>query len=472
MTRARSPTTVSFSVQFGPTSRPGGDLGRALELGVGPDRGVGLQGGPHVDPGGRRVDDGGALDHPAPGDPLVHQPPQIGQLRAVVGGQHLVVVLGDHGADREPVADGDRQHVGEQLLALGVVRGEPAERVAQDLAVEGEDPGVDLVDRPLRRRAVLLLDDAEHPALGGAVRLAQDPAQARRVRDHGGQVGDGVAGLLVLGDQVPQRVPGDHGAVAEQHQHGAVGVLAAGGQRLQRQPRGLAGPVLRLLHDDPGLRRDRLDVRAHQVAALAHDDGQAARSQLLRGGDHVAEHRAPAQLVQHLRGRGFHPLPLAGGQDDDGRRVLVGHEVTPSRGCGAACRAGLITPRRRRFPRRVAKSRSRPGVPAPAGLQCSATRTRTWTNRSKVCWAANYPMADRRRQFPTSGSFRAPFPGGRHRGSGEPVRRVVTKSASEYSVPTSGRHPPCHPCHPTYGSVSCGQFPRSASPARRSPLKA
>ena len=48
----------------------------------------------------------------------------------------------------------------------------------------------------------------------------------------------------------------------------------------------------------------------------------------------------------------------------------------------------------------------------------SATRTRTWTSRSKVCWAANYPMADRRGQFPTFGGPRAPrFPAyGRHTG--------------------------------------------------------
>ena len=58
-------------------------------------------------------------------------------------------VLDEVGADGEAVLAGEADRVGEVVLALGVVVGDPRQRRDQELRVEGQDPGVDLVDLAL-----------------------------------------------------------------------------------------------------------------------------------------------------------------------------------------------------------------------------------------------------------------------------------------------------------------------------------
>jgi hypothetical protein len=64
----------------------------------------------------------------------------------VVDPEDLLGVRGHDRADPVPVGPQDRQHVGEVLLALGVVGGQPAQRRAQQCRVEGVHPAVDLGD--------------------------------------------------------------------------------------------------------------------------------------------------------------------------------------------------------------------------------------------------------------------------------------------------------------------------------------
>ena len=65
------------------------------------------------------------------------------------------------------------------------------------------------------------------------------------------------------------------------------------------------------------------------TAGTDHDD-QVLRCERT-GGDHrVPDETAPADLVQHLGGGGFHPGPLPGGHDDDRGRTVGGHAVFSS----------------------------------------------------------------------------------------------------------------------------------------------
>ena len=84
-----------------------------------------------------------------------------GQLPAVVDA--LGLVGGRlHAADAVAHAGEHADDVGEVVLALGVVGRQVAQRRAEQVAAEGVDARVDLVDRELVGRGVALLDDAQH----------------------------------------------------------------------------------------------------------------------------------------------------------------------------------------------------------------------------------------------------------------------------------------------------------------------
>ena len=76
-----------------------------------------------------------------------------------------------------PVRQRARDDVGQVVLALRVVVPERASHVRQLRGRRGHDAGVDLADRALARRRVLLLDDLPHRA----ARIAHDAAVAGRV---------------------------------------------------------------------------------------------------------------------------------------------------------------------------------------------------------------------------------------------------------------------------------------------------
>ena len=73
---------------------------------------------------------------------------------------------------------------------------------------------------------------------------------------------------------------------------------------------GVAGAELRLLeHDVRGLGRARHRGGDIRHVGREHDDG-APRPEVRHDGEHVVDHRAPGQPVQHLGPRRFHPRPL------------------------------------------------------------------------------------------------------------------------------------------------------------------
>ena len=56
------------------------------------------------------------------------------------------------------------------------------------------------------------------------------------------------------------------------------------------------------------------------IGAGAGDDDDARRPERFDGLAQMRDHRPPADRVQHLMERGFHPAADAGREDDDGQR--------------------------------------------------------------------------------------------------------------------------------------------------------
>ena len=163
--------------------------GGAVQLGVGQQADVLVQGDGGIDPGGCRINDGDAGPHPGlDGAPVVFGAERR-ELDPVVGAFNLPAVFRDDGGDAAAGGAREAQDVGEVLLALGVVGGDVHEGVAQHGGVEGVDSGVDLPDRAFGFRGVLVLADARDRSVRGA----EDAAVPGGVVQDGGEDGDGVA---------------------------------------------------------------------------------------------------------------------------------------------------------------------------------------------------------------------------------------------------------------------------------------
>ncbi|MPM41228.1 hypothetical protein SDC9_87878 [bioreactor metagenome] len=287
----------------------GGDRGRPEQLGAGQQGDVGGDVDGVLDPGGGRVDDGDTGEHPLLPDPPVHLGAHPGQLEAVVDPLGLPQVLGDVRPDAAPDGVGVGDHIGEVELALRVVGAETGQAVVQDVGVEDVDAGVDLGDRPLRLRGVLVLDDAGDPG----VAAADDPAVAGRVGHVRGQHGDRVPGAAVVLDHGAQRLAAEQGDVAVRDDDDAADLP----QRRQAAHHRVTGALLLLLHRGQHRRGDLAQVRLDLFALVAHHDDQVLRRHLFGGVDRPGQHRAAGDLVQHLGPGRLHPGPGTGGEHHD-----------------------------------------------------------------------------------------------------------------------------------------------------------
>jgi len=290
------------------------DPGGTDELGAGQDGDVGGELDVGVDPGRGRVHHGDPVLHPPGHDPLVEDLPERGELGPVVGTLGLGDVVQDEGVHAQPVGDRQRDRVGEVELLLGVVVADPGQYAGQEGPVEGDDPRVDLGDRPLRVGGVLLLDDPADPRL-----VPQDPAVAERLRHDPAQDRRGPACGLVVGHQRPQRLTAEQRRVAVRHQDGPTGDRA----RLDRHPHRVGGAELLGLDGDHSLGEDLGDVRLDQLPLVTHDRDDARRTGLRDRGQHMADEAPARDLVKHLRSLGLHPGAASGGQHDHGELAHV-----------------------------------------------------------------------------------------------------------------------------------------------------
>ncbi|GJE61980.1 hypothetical protein MPOCJGCO_4108 [Methylobacterium trifolii] len=249
-----------------------------------------------------------------------------GELHPVVDALRLR--LGDvHHGHVEAVRDGQRHGVGQVVLAGRIVVADPRQQPQGMGAGERHQPGIAQAHGALGCRGVLLLADRQHPAA-----LRQHPAVA------GGRLGrEGQhRHRRPLGQRRPQAGQGlgrDERRVAEGDHHVVVARLQgrAGGQHRVGRAEALA------LRVDGGTRRLPLDLGGHVRAAGLGHHGHAAGAGRLHRGEHVAEHAAAGDGVQHLRQVGAHPRALAGGQHDRREAALDGRAVRDAGvGCGHA----------------------------------------------------------------------------------------------------------------------------------------
>ena len=301
----------------------GGDPAATVQLGSGQQSDVLLELDLHIDPGGGRVHHGDAGLHPGGDHPAVQLGAERGQLHPVVHpfDQHRIV--GGHRAHRTAVGTGEGDHIGEVDLALGVVPVQPAQRAAQHTGLHHIHRGVDLTDLQLIGCGVLLLHDLGDLTVGAAHHSAV-PARVGEVR---GEHGDGVAIGLVRLEQRGQRAGIQQRHIAGEDDHRPVepgaGLVQCREPALHRP----AGARDLVLVRDHRVGVELTHVRRHLLPFVPHHDGDPLGAQVPRRGEHVAEEAAAADPVQHLRGRGSHPRPLAGGENDHCCRWRQAHAI-------------------------------------------------------------------------------------------------------------------------------------------------
>lgn len=127
------------------------------------------------------------------------------------------------------------------------------------------------------------------------------------------------------GHQRAHRLGSQQWHVSVDHHDGA-GAVRDG---VQGDPHGVPGPELLGLEHGRGVRGDLAQVGPDLVGAVPHHDDCAVRGQRRGGAQHVTEQRPAEQRVQHLGQCRLHPLALTGGENDDGTKVGLGHDVAP-----------------------------------------------------------------------------------------------------------------------------------------------
>ena len=276
-----------------------------MQLGVGQEPDVLVERHRGVDPRRGGIHDGHAGAHPGFEGAAVEFSAERRELDAVVGALHLPAVFGDDGGDAAARGAGQGQDIGEVLFALGVVRGDVDQRVAQDGGVEGVDAGVDLTDFAFGAGGVLVFADSRD----GSVFCAEDATVAGGVLEHGGEDGDGVALGLVGGDELAEQAAGEQRDVAVRD-HDRSAQPSLGVERVERFQCRLdraagAGHIV-LVHNQ-GFRIEGGDVGGHEVAFMPDHQGQLAGADTAGRLERVADQRAAADLMENLGGTGFHP---------------------------------------------------------------------------------------------------------------------------------------------------------------------
>ena len=182
-------------------------------------------------------------------------------MRAIVDAAHFTFVIDNLCRDRNAFGNRHRDDVGQVVLALRVMRNKLRDPTGEEGGRRGDEAGVDLVDRTLRRRRVAILDDRCHAARA----VSHDAPEPARF-GHARRQNTDVATPRMI-DNRRKPCGGRERHVGQTHQrHSVVG------HRLQRHARSIAGAARRLLtnEDDVGRRQRRSDA----VGAIAdhHDD--------------------------------------------------------------------------------------------------------------------------------------------------------------------------------------------------------
>ncbi len=199
-----------------------------------------------------------------------------------------------------------RHHIGQVVLALGVVPAQSQQPFAQASRGRGHESRVDFAYLQLLRGRILLLDDGGDVPGG----IADDAPVTRRVVNIHGQEAQGAC--VGRRNQFRQGCHADQRHVAVEHQHRMVV-----GNHAHGLHDSVAGAqLIRLQYP--------LDVfvgerRLYLHAAMPIDHVDVGRAEIACGADHVLQQRPPCQWLQHFRQVGIHPLALTRSEYDDGK---------------------------------------------------------------------------------------------------------------------------------------------------------
>ena len=224
---------------------------------------------------------------------------------------------------------GGLDRVGQVDLALGVIRAERLEDLAQERDVKDVGGGADLVDAELVVRGVGVLNDADHRSGGarvashlvGAGGVALDAAVARRIFEDGGQDGHRViAGLVGLGE-LGQGRGGEHWHITGNDEHGAFKIRR---ERLQATPRSPAGSLNVVLVGNQRVGIDLFDVGCDPVALVADHENRVLGASPEDGVVHVPHERTPAHRQQNFRNFRLYSGAFTCRENNCGRQLCHG----------------------------------------------------------------------------------------------------------------------------------------------------
>ncbi len=204
--------------------------------------------------------------HQLLGGALLEPAFQMRQLQRAVDTQHLGFVSGHCMNHRHAVGNRHRDDIGQVILALAIVVGQPRQPLLQLGGRRRHHAGIHLAELPLRLAGVLVFDDAGDLA----IRIADDPAVAGRVGEFDGQQRQSFAGTCRQQSLGGRAFDQRHIAIQDQRRPSVM-------QQRHRLLHGMAGAVLWHLADklDAGAGRLRLDL----VGAMPRHDDQALRRQ-------------------------------------------------------------------------------------------------------------------------------------------------------------------------------------------------
>ena len=291
----------------------GADHGAPLERDAGIEDGVGADLDGVVDIGARGIEHGDAVGHQPVQDAPAHDRGHCGELLSVVHAEALAGVLGDHRVEMVPALPEDLDHVGQVVLALGVLGGD-ARQGRPEAAVEAVRAGADLADGALLGRGVAMLHDGHRHAA-----LADHPAVAGGIVELGGEEGRRRARLPVSLDEAAERRLGQRAACRR---------AGPGWRRCRRhRPPGPGAPRGRCP------RRSRCSTKvasASRLTAARTSSAPRPTTTITRAPraratlDRIVDERPTAELVKRLGTPGAHAGRLAGSENDRGELVHGG----------------------------------------------------------------------------------------------------------------------------------------------------
>ncbi len=206
----------------------------------------------------RRVTQGHASRHQTTGFAHLVMTLQLGKLFAIIGTLHFHRVVRLLCGNHQTIVGCHGNHVGEVILALGIVVGQPPQPVSEMSGRHRENSGIAFGDSLLRVTRVLMLDDGTDTILI----ITNDTAITGRVIQRNGQQ----AQLLRVDqfEQARERFHFDQRYIAIKNQHG---VSRQCGQRLSNR---MTGTELLVLHHE--IQVIGCQLFTHGISAVSNHD--------------------------------------------------------------------------------------------------------------------------------------------------------------------------------------------------------